>query len=394
MIIRRFPMNILYLDWPCFGEHYILHAFKEAGYNVIIFSHPDYQSRNSLEFENSFTDCLTRHSIDFCFSFNYFHLLACCCHKNSIKYISMVYDSPYLMLYSYSLIYPTNYVFLFDKQEYLFLKKSGISTVYYSVLPVEPTAITSLLDKTLGKKSFVSDVSFVGSLYHEDHDFFGRLKNLDAYTTGYLDAIMQAQLKVAGYNFIEDVLTPDIICSLQQSVPYKTASDGVETPNYVYANYFINRKLTSLERHKLLSLVAAQYPIDIYTLDTNVKIPHAHIHGTVDYYQEMPLIFHQSKINLNITLRSIKSGIPLRALDIMASEGFLLTNFQEDFLDYFVPDEDFIYYESEADLIEKINYYLNHPAERQEIAHNGYERVKIFCNYQTFISNIITTAFC
>lgn len=78
----------------------------------------------------------------------------------------------------------------------------------------------------------------------------------------------------------------------------------------------------------------------------------------------------------------------------MASEGFLLTNFQEDFLDYFVPDEDFIYYESEDDLIEKINYYLNHPAERQEIAHNGYERVKIFCNYQTFISNIITTAFC
>lgn len=136
---------------------------------------------------------------------------------------------------------------------------------------MEPTAITSLLDKTLGKKSFVSDVSFVGSLYHEDHDFFGRLKNLDAYTTGYLDAIMQAQLKVAGYNFIEDVLTPDIICSLQQSVPYKTAPDGVETPNYVYANYFINRKLTSLERHKLLSLVAAQYPIDIYTLDTNVK---------------------------------------------------------------------------------------------------------------------------
>lgn len=386
-------MNILYLDWPCFGKQYILHAFKEAGHNVICFSHPDYQLRNSSEFEISFANHLAKHSIDFCFSFNYFHLLACCCYKNNIKYISMVYDSPYLMLYCYSLIYPTNYVFLFDKQEYLFLKKSGISTVYYSMLPVESTAIMSLLDTSTSKEVYASDVSFVGSLYHEDHDFFGRLKNLDSYTTGYLDAIMQAQLKVTGYNFIEEVLTPDIIHNLQLSVPYQTTSDGVEAPGYVYANYFINRKLTSLERHKLLSLVAAHYPLSVYTLDTNANIPHASIHGTVDYYKEMPLVFHQSKINLNITLRSIKSGIPLRALDIMASEGFLLTNFQEDFIDCFIPDEDFVYYESEDDLLEKICYYLKHPAERIEIAHNGFERVKKHCNYQIFLENIIQTAF-
>ena len=45
----------------------------------------------------------------------------------------------------------------------------------------------------------------------------------------------------------------------------------------------------------------------------------------------MPLVFQNSKINLNITLRSIKNGIPLRAIDIMGAGGFLLTNYQNDF---------------------------------------------------------------
>ena len=38
-------------------------------------------------------------------------------------------------------------------------------------------------------------------------------------------------------------------------------------------------------------------------------------------------MFANSKVNLNITLRNIKTGIPLRALDIMGAGGFLLTNY-------------------------------------------------------------------
>lgn len=54
--------------------------------------------------------------------------------------------------------------------------------------------------------------------------------------------------------------------------------------------------------------------------------------GAVDYYEVMPHVFKQSKINLNITLRSIQSGMPLRAWDIMGAGGFLLSNYQADFL--------------------------------------------------------------
>ena len=41
-------------------------------------------------------------------------------------------------------------------------------------------------------------------------------------------------------------------------------------------------------------------------------------------------------------------------MDIMGSGGFLLTNYQEDFLDDFQPGEDLVFYESEDDFLDKI----------------------------------------
>ena len=43
-------------------------------------------------------------------------------------------------------------------------------------------------------------------------------------------------------------------------------------------------------------------------------------------------------------------------------------------MDCYVPDEDFVFYESKQDMISKIEYYLKHEDERVAIARNGYER--------------------
>ena len=61
--------------------------------------------------------------------------------------------------------------------------------------------------------------------------------------------------------------------------------------------------------------------------------------------------------------------------------GFLLSNFQSDMLDYFVPDEDFVYYESEDDFSNKISYYLSHEKEREQIAANALGKMR---DYHTF----------
>ena len=85
---------------------------------------------------------------------------------------------------------------------------------------------------------------------------------------------------------------------------------------------------------------------------------------------------------MNITLKCLQTGIPLRALDIMGCGGFLLSNYQEEFLDWFVPGEDFVYYEDFGDAYEKAAFYLENSDLRKQIALNGYSKVKEHFSYE------------
>ena len=112
-------MNILYLDWPCFGHIDITFTFEHImKHHLTRFFHEDYQERESDSFVQEFDKTCENTNFDFCFSYNFFPLVAECCHRHNLKYISMVYDSPFVKLYSYTITYPTNYVFIFDRQLY------------------------------------------------------------------------------------------------------------------------------------------------------------------------------------------------------------------------------------------------------------------------------------
>ena len=269
----------------------------------------------------------------------------------------------------------------------------GIHTVHYTPLPVNATIIDFLAKKDFDASKCTCDISFVGALYNEQHNFYERLANVNDYTRGYLDAIIEAQLKIYGYNFLEEVLTGNVLKELLRVSPYANDKYGIETPEYIYANYYLGRKVTSLERIRLLTAIGERCPnqLKFFTLNKEVDIPHVRNMGATDYYQEMPYVFANSKINLNITLKSIQSGIPLRAMDIMGAGGFLLTNYQADFLDYFVPDEDFVYYNDTKDLLDKIEYYLSHDKERKEIAANGHQKVKENHSFEKCFQEMLVT---
>ena len=368
-------MKIMFLDWGAFGKEPCIRAMQGMGHEVVRFFHEDYQNRVSDAFLQAFSEFADRENPDLFFSFNFYPVAAEACHQHGLKYVSVIYDSPLVNVFSFKILYPTNYVFLFDSALYETLTRGGIKTVYYMPLAAEVFEPDPNAPERL--KQEIAKVSFVGSLYNEEHNFYERMVDkLDNYTKGYLDAIMEAQLKVQGYNFIEEVLSKEIIEAMEKAVPYEPDYDGAQTLEYVYATYFIDRKLTQTERIRTLTELAKKFPVSLFTLNKDAVIPNAVNYGAVDYYTEMPYVFHQSKINLNITLRSIYNGIPLRAIDIMAAGGFLMTNFQSDFLRHFTPGQDYVYYESTDDLMAKTEYYLSHEAERRDIALSGQEQIR------------------
>jgi len=380
-------MNVLVLGGNFFGLDELQTALVNLGHVPYIFTHPDYKERFSDNYVSSFKSFVETHHIDFCFSFNYSVLMAKCCHELNKKYISVVYDSPLVSLFSYTLPYPTNYVFCFDSALVNRFCNGGIQNIFYIPL------MANIHHMGTVPVQYQHDISFIGSLYDESHNFYDRLTSLDDYSKGYIEGLINAQMKVYGANFIEESLTPNIIESMQKACPYPGNTDGIEPDSYIYAQYFINRKTTSLERKQLLSAVGKRYGLDMYTKNPNTMLPGVVNHGPADYYDVMPYVFAGSKINLNITLRSITSGIPLRCLDIMSCGGFLLTNFQSDFLNHFVPNEDFIYFESEEDMLSKIEYYLAHDAERKEIAANGKNKISESFSFECRLFEIIDFVF-
>ncbi len=50
-------------------------------------------------------------------------------------------------------------------------------------------------------------------------------------------------------------------------------------------------------------------------------------------------------------------------------------------------------YSSDDDLLQKIDYYLCHPNDREEIAQNGYRKVKQYHNYPERILKMLALAF-
>lgn len=376
-------MKILFIEWASFGNADIKDAFYKEGHTIVSFPFSNKDARRDAEVEAALTDSLREAVPDAVFSFNYFPLVSNVCKREGLPYLSWIYDSPYVMLYSYTAVNPCNRIYVFDKAVCREFQAAGIKTVHY--LPM--AANTERLD-ALNAGPFSYDVSFVGSLYTESHNFFDRMESLSDYAKGYLEGLMSAQMRIQGYNFIQESLSP-IMEELYQALPMDPNPDGVETREYLYAQYVINRKLTGLERLRLLTAVTGRRPLDLFTLDPAFTLPNLRNHGTADYYTEMPLVFKKSRINLNISLRSIKSGIPLRAFDIMGSGGFLLSNYQEDFLENFTPGEDFEYYENEQDLLDKIDYYLSHEAERQEIAKNGHAKVASAHTYRDRVREML-----
>lgn len=386
-------MKILFLDSPSYGKEDIISTFRQMGHTIILFNHDDLYEYNCAAFNHYFDDFVANQSFDFAFSFNFFPSISNGCKRCGMKYISFVYDSPHVALYSYTIINPCNYVFLFDKTLYFELKNEGIETVYYLPLCVNAARLSALITPADLTARYHSDVSFVGSLYTENHNLFDRLDGLSERTEGYLNGIMEAQLKINGYFFIQELLTPEILADLKRSQPYLTRPDGTESDAFIYAHYFIARKLTSIERRRLLNAVSVRFDTALYTINPTPFLPKCRNMGTVDYLNEMPHVFRSSKINLNITLRSIRSGIPLRAFDILGAGGFLLSNYQEDFTDCYTIGEDFDFYDGEDDLLAKIDYYLSHEKERAAIAENARHKTLTEHTYKKRVQTMLDTAF-
>ena len=336
-------------------------------------------------------DWLTEHTFAFVFSINFFPAISYTCNRFHVPYVCWSVDSPVPELFSNALKNEWNRIFLFDRTQYEFFHPINPQRIFYLPLATNTKRWEELI-LTMTEEdhaNYSSDISFVGSLYTEKCRY--DTLNLSQHTHGFADGLMEAQLKVYGYNFIAETLTEGVIREIADADPdfYKGADTYGDTKRYLVAHQYLGVKLAAIERERTLNRLAEHFHVTLYTNSDSTPLPNVHCMGPAKTLTEMPRIFHASKINLNITMRPIESGLSLRVWDVLGCGGFLLTNYQAEIPEYFEIGKDLETYESIEELEQKAAYYLSHEEERLEIAIHGYETVAKLHTYEIRIAEMI-----
>ena len=397
-------MEILFYRYNSICEPDIIQTF--TGFGITVYTEEMEMTDKRVtpaRCAEKITEWITSHQFAFVFSINFFPAISYTCNHFKIPYVCWSVDSPVAELFSNALKNEWNRIFLFDKTQYDYFHPYNPDHIYYLPLATNVKRWESvILNMTEDDyRNYGSDVSFVGSLYTEK----GRYDRLFAqserqnssshvisdYTKGYVNGLMQAQMRVFGYNFIAESLPDQVIDEIAaaDSDFYQNEDTFIDTRRYLAAHQYIGIKLASLERIETLSDIAEHYDLTLYTRSDHSVLPGVRCPGGAATLTEMPKVFHASKINLNITMRPIESGLSLRIWDILGCGGFLLTNYQAEIPQFFEIGKELEVYESRADLLNKIGYYLQHEEERIEIAIRGYEKVAMHHTYEIRLAEML-----
>ena len=394
-------MHILMYRWKAYNYRDIEQTFLLLGHTVDNIEQELGSYDVSPEFERVIEEKIRGTHYDMVFTVNYFPLISNVCERTGVKYISWTCDNPLISMYHESVFHACNYIFTFDKTNYLEFRGMGVKHIWYLPLAVDTERMDALLGapEEAGRRNatqdskmrkYRGDVAFVGSLY--ERNSYDKIKNrLPEYLRGYFDAVMEAQLNISGANIVEPMLTTNILEQLQEYFQLEKSEGSFSDLGLIFQTTVLGFKIAEIERRRALIELSKHYKVNVYSNSDVSDLLQIQYCGSVDYWSEMPKVFRMSKINLNFTIPNIKSGIPLRIWDVLGCGGFLLTNYQAEIPYYFKEGEDLVCFDGLEDLCEKVGYYLEHEEERKRIAWNGYHKVREKHSYIERIHTILDT---
>ena len=386
-------IRIAYYDWDSLMQEDMLYSLEQADCEVVRFQGKMEHYGKDERFSEAFRKFLKEQKPDACFSFNFFPLISDVCQQEGIRYLSWSFDSPLLNLYSDAAGNSCNRIFHFDRGICERMQREGMKNLYHLPLAVRT-------DRPAGQRSGVlasfagADISFVGRIY-DKKNFYDQIQYLPEWLKGYLEGLMEAQKQVWGYNFQEECIQRKGLEEICRYVKMEQPSDFHYTPAFVFANLFLNQKITAMERDEALWRLAQIADVSLYSdsfPESLAKTGRIHYGGVVENTMEAPVVYRGSRINLNMTLRSIVTGIPLRVFEIAAAGGFVLSNYQEELCECFEPEKEIVLFGSMEEMEDKARYFLEHEDERKRIAEAGRKRMEAEHTLQRRIETIFSLA--
>lgn len=386
-------MKILYIYTDYFKNYDIMVTLQKMGisFDVIEDSfmtwEPDEKKLSAL------LEKLKRGSYQAVLSYGYVPSVSDVCEDGGVFYIAWTYDSILHSLYNKSIENKCNRLFIYDSAEANYIKEHfDAPHVYYLPLAANVDRIEALEITSEDVREYSTNVSFVGDLYQQN-TYYSLLTELSDGERQYFRNAFSYFFGKWGGDSIYDWFSETDADYLQERLPDYLKNNGLLPNRRFFADTLLSKPIGSLERIEILNRLAKKpYGVRLYHKESSdcSVLNNVELHKAVNYFDEMNKAFKYSKININITLHGMMSGVPLRCFDVVASGGFLLTNYQSDLEGLFEEDNEIVCYRSIDELLEKVDYYMKHEDERTKIAKAGFMRAKAEHSYEKRLLTIFS----
>jgi hypothetical protein len=117
--------------------------------------------------------------------------------------------------------------------------------------------------------------------------------------------------------------------------------------------------------------------------------PNLSYKGIAHFFNDLPEVYASTRINICISNGLIYNGIPSKLIDCLASGGFALTDPKEDLVRLFGSSVETIFFRNADQLNSKVEYYLAHPHEREEIVSELRDKIRRKCTLKALFEQVL-----
>lgn len=330
---------------------------------------------------------------DIVFTYDFIPAVSVACEHSRIIYLAWVYDCPQVELFRPEVGNSYSFIIVFDKKYYEYMKSlETVKNLYYFPLAADMDLFASTEISAEDEEYYRADVSFLGRLY--DKEYVRTVFDMcTQYEKDEIERIVTEILSGRGQDMPRGKAGDALIESVFSYFGNTSEDSKRIDRRYYVESLFLAPKCNEAIRKEILNTIAKDFSVVLYSekLQYDDLDPRIILRGQQEYMSQMPKVFYMSKVNLNITSKSIESGIPQRVWDILAVGGFCLTDNRPELEEYFEPGHDLVVYHDISECNELIGYYLKHEKERLKIALSGYKRVQQTGDMRIRIQRVIET---
>ena len=364
----------------------------EAGEYTELLRRPDYLDDNIIAALEAY---IRDNHIDILVSIYFVLNLAYTAYKNNIKYIALLWDAPFIEARNPLGRIDNVYISTFDKLDRQRYLDFGAKHVIYQPLCINAGLYREWMreiQETL-QGNYIHDISFIGQLY-DNNAYDWNADKFPVNLQNYFNSIFEeAAFKWDGVNRIYGKTGREMIEYIRLINPDFRIPNRWEMKDEEYFEQTaLVKKVANIERTAVLNLLAENYDVTLYTGSREAAqktLRNVNIGPPVETGKATSVVYAGSKINLNIALKGIEQGTPQRIMDVMGAGGFVLSAYCPETAELFEEDREIVFFKTPEELLEKVDYYLTHDAERRQIAKAGHKKTISHYTYDRKIKELI-----